>query len=130
MDKKKLIQFWIDSANDNYKSMLNMFASGEYMWSLFVGHLAIEKLLKAYYVKVCDKDVPHTHNLYKLAVKSEIELSESQKDSLQKITLFNIKARYEDIKKSFYHKCTKEFTEENIKIIKGLTKWLKQKISK
>lgn len=130
MDKEKLIQFWIDSANDNYKSMLNMFNNGEYMWSLFVGHLAIEKLLKAYYVKACDKDVPHTHNLYKLAVKSKIELSESQKDSLQKITLFNIKTRYEDIKKSFYHKCTKEFTEDNIKIIKGLTKCLKQKISK
>lgn len=126
MNKEKLIQFWINSADDNYKSMLNMFNSGEYMWSLFVGHLAIEKLLKAYYVKVCDKDVPHSHNLYKLAVKSKIELSETQKDSLQRITLFNIKARYEDIKKDFYHKCTKEFTEDNIK---GLTTWLKQKIS-
>jgi len=130
MDKEKLIQFWIDSSNDNYKSMLNMFNNGEYMWSLFVGHLAVEKLLKAYYVKVCDKNVPYTHNLYKLAEKSKIKLSETQKDSLQKITLFNIKVRYEDYRKSFYQKCNREFTEENIEIIKEITKLLKQKISK
>lgn len=128
MDKEELIQFWIDSANDNYKSALNMFNNGEYMWSLFVGHLAVEKMIKAHYVKECDNNVPHMHNLYKLAVESKLELSESQIDSLQKITLFNIKARYEDFKRVFYNKCTKEFTEENIKMIKGLMEWLKQEI--
>ena len=51
MTNEELICFWISSSDDNYNSMLNIFKSGEYMWSLFVGHLVIEKLLKAYYVK-------------------------------------------------------------------------------
>ena len=128
MTKEELIRFWIDSSDDNHKSMLNMFNAGEYMWSLFIGHLAIEKLLKAYYVKKVKQEVLKTHDLYKLAIKSKLDLSEGQKDSLQYITLFNIETRYEDYKKDFYKKCTREFAEKNIEKIKELRAWLKEKI--
>ena len=47
MEKQKIIESWISSADDNYKSMVNMFNAREYIWSLFIGHLVIEKLLKA-----------------------------------------------------------------------------------
>ena len=128
MTREELIQFWLDSADDNYKSMINMFNAGEYMWSLFIGHLAIEKLLKAYYIKTVETEVPRIHDLYKLAIKSNLDLSDEQKDSLQYITLFNIETRYEDYKKDFYKKCTKEFAEKNIEKIKELRTWLQQKI--
>ena len=128
MTREELIQFWLDSADDNSKSMINMFNAGEYMWSLFIGHLAIEKLLKAYYIKTVETEVPRIHDLYKLAIKSNLDLSDEQKDSLQYITLFNIETRYEDYKKDFYKKCTKEFAEKNIEKIKELRTWLQQKI--
>jgi HEPN domain-containing protein len=48
MTKEEHIKHWLDISDDNYKSMINMFKSKEYMWSLFVGHLVLEKLLKAY----------------------------------------------------------------------------------
>ncbi len=64
--------------------------TGEYMWSLFIGHLAIEKLLKAYYIKTVETEVPRIHDLYKLAIKSNLDLSDEQKDSLQHITLFRV----------------------------------------
>ena len=130
MTKEEHIKYWIEISDDNYKSMLNMFNSKEYMWSLFLGHLVLEKLLKAYYVKVKDKKLPYIHDLYKLASKCELELTESQKDSLQYITLFNIQTRYEDYKRDFYKKCTKDFAEKNIERIKELRNWLKQKIEK
>ena len=128
MTREELIQFWLDSSDDNYKSMINMFNAGEYMWALFIGHLAIEKLLKAYYIKTVETEVPRIHDLYKLAIKSNLDLSDEQKDSLQYITLFNIETRYEDYKKNFYKKCTKEFAEKNIEKIKELRTWLQQKI--
>lgn len=55
MTKEEHIKYWLEISDDNFKSMLNMFNSKEYMWSLFVGHLVLEKLLKALYVKVKDK---------------------------------------------------------------------------
>ena len=130
MNKQEKIDFWLISSEDNYKSMMNMFKAGEFMWSLFIGHLVIEKLLKSYYVKMSDADVPRTHDLLKLAVSDGLELDETIKDDLQYITLFNIETRYDEYRKDFYKKCTKKFTEENISKIKRLRKWLKEKIKK
>jgi HEPN domain-containing protein len=130
MTNEEHIKYWIEISDDNYKSMINMFKSKEYMWSLFVGHLVLEKLLKAYYVKVKDKRIPFSHDLYKLALQCELELTEPQKDSLQYITLFNIQTRYEDYKRDFYKKCTKKFAHENINRIKELRNWIKKKIGK
>ncbi len=48
-DKEKLVEYWLESARDDYETMIAMFDSKKYNWSLFVGHLMIEKYLKAYY---------------------------------------------------------------------------------
>ena len=79
MKKQENIDFWLTSSEENFKSMNNMFKSREYMWSLFIGHLVIEKLLKAYYVKMVAPNVPRTHDLLKLAVSTGIELERKRK---------------------------------------------------
>jgi HEPN domain-containing protein len=129
MTKEELVAYWRQSAEDNHASMLNMFANGEFVWSLFVGHLCIEKLLKACYVKEVDTVAPRIHDLYKLAVRCRLELTEKQMDALQYVTLFNIEARYEEYKREFYKKCNREFAEQSIKTIEGLRAWLLQKIN-
>jgi len=58
-------------------------------------------------------------NRIRIAEKSKLELSEEQKDLLVTVTTFNIQARYDDVKREFYHKCSKEFTEVWIDKIKG-----------
>ena len=93
-----------------------------------MGHLCIEKLLKAYYVKEIDMIGPRVHDLYKLAVRCRLEMTEEQMDALQYVTLFNIEARYEEFKREFHRKCTRDFTEHNIKKIEGLRTWLLGKI--
>lgn len=50
-DKAKLINYWSESSDDDYETMIVMFESKRFQWALFVGHLLIEKLLKALYVK-------------------------------------------------------------------------------
>lgn len=91
-----------------------------------LGHISIEKLLKAYYVHKNKKHAPYTHNLYRLAELSEIELTDDQSDMLDKITSFNINARYDDYKREFYLICTPDFTKEWIEKIKILRVWIKQ----
>jgi len=58
--------------------MNHLFEKKDYTWALFVGHLIIEKLLKAYYVKNVDNTPPFTHNLITLSKKSGIKLSEER----------------------------------------------------
>ncbi|WP_045214516.1 HEPN domain-containing protein [Desulfonatronovibrio magnus] len=124
MRKEELVEYWKRSSDENYSSMMNMFASKEYTWSLFVGHLCIEKLLKALYVKHVDINTPRTHNLYKLACTLGIDITENQADILQYINLFNIETRYEDYRREFYQKCTRQYTEQQIANIKDVRQWL------
>lgn len=106
--------------------MINLYKNKHYHWSLFIGHLVIEKLLKAIYVKKFNKTPIFTHDLLRITEKIDIDLSEQQKDYFDTISSFNISARYEDYKRVFYKKCTKEYTTNWINIIKELRIWLKE----
>ncbi len=105
--------------------MNGLFKSKSYNWALFVGHISVEKLLKALYVKLHEKHAPIIHNLYRLAELCEIELTDEYSDWLDTITSFNINARYDDYRKEFYNLCTPEYTELWIGRIKELFKWIK-----
>jgi HEPN domain-containing protein len=124
MDKEAMINYWVQTANRDYKTMMNLFKSKDYHWSLFIGHLVIEKLLKAIYVKNVDNNPPRIHDLLRLAEKAQIHTTEVQKDTLDLITTFNMNARYPDYKQSFYKKCDYNFTMNSIGKIKELKIWL------
>ena len=126
MDKESLIKYWLESSDRDYRTMQHLFEKKDYCWSLFIGHLIIEKLLKAYYVKHIDNQPPFIHNLVRLAEKSLLELNENQKDFLVTVTTFNLRARYADYKLDFYRMCTKEFTEKWINEIKEFQEWIKE----
>ena len=128
LDIKKIIQHWVETSDADFNTMLVLFRSKSYHWALFMGHISIEKLLKAYFVKQIGNHAPYTHNLYRLAELGGLEISEEHADWLFKITTFNINARYDDYKKEFYTICTVDFTEEWIEKIKTLQQWIKQKL--
>jgi HEPN domain-containing protein len=129
IDTKKLIKYWIDSSDEDYDTMIDMYNSKRYSWSLFIGHLMIEKLLKAFYVSLKSDYPPYIHNLLRLAEKAELKLDNERKEQLVTITAFNINARYDDYKMSFRNQCTPEFTAEWIDKLKELRKWMKQLIN-
>jgi len=125
MDINEKIKYWQTLAELDAPVMDNLYQSGNYNYSLYIGHLVLEKILKAHFVRVNLENPPRTHDLLKLASNSMIELENEQKNLLMRINTFNIEARYPDEKLSFYLNCTKEFAEANIKIIKELYQWLK-----
>ncbi len=134
MKKNDFVQYWIQSSDIDFSAMINLFKSKDYHWSLFIGHLVLEKLLKAYFIKTNDeKDEifehpPRSHDLLYIAEKTNLKMNDQQKDLLDLITTFNISARYPDYKNSFFKKCTKEYTNKRIEEIKELRKWLKSAI--
>ena len=66
----------------------------------------------------------------KLPTRRGWRLTEDQKDLLDAVTTFNIRARYPDYKGEFYKKVSKKFTEDYIKKIRDLRQWLIKKIKK
>jgi HEPN domain-containing protein len=124
INKEKLISYWLEASDDDFDTMISMYESKRFNWALFVGHLMIEKLLKAYYVKIHSDYPPFIHNLYRLAEKSEISMNEKQKEFLITVTAFNINARYDDYKMSFKKRCTPDFTQDWIRNLKELREWI------
>jgi len=125
------MNYWIESSNDDYQTMKNLYNSKDYSWSLFLGHLVIERLIKAIYAKN-NPDNPYakfTHDLLILANESNLQIDDDKEDKLDLITTFNINARYDDYKRDFYNKCTKEYTEEQIKNIEEMITWLKEQLT-
>jgi hypothetical protein len=47
--------------------MIHLYEKKHYTWSLFIGHLVIEKLLKALYTQKFSNNPPYTHDLYRLS---------------------------------------------------------------
>ena len=128
-DKEKLIKYWVEGSGDDFETMMTMYDSKRYSWSLFIGHLMIEKLLKAYYVKTRSDYPPYIHNLLKIAEKTDLKLNDDQKEQLVTIAAFNINVRYDDYKMSFKKMCTAEFTGEWINKIKNPGQWIKQLVN-
>ncbi|MFV1977362.1 MAG: HEPN domain-containing protein [Candidatus Scalindua sp.] len=128
MDKKKAVSFWIESSEDDWKVSNHLFERGDYSYSLFFGHLTIEKILKAIYANKTGETPPYTHRLVYLSEKSSLILTDEQLELLEIITDFNMEARYPDERFSFKKKCTKRFTEIYLSKIKEMKEWLSQKI--
>ena len=127
-DKDKLIKYWSNSSDDDFDTMIAMFESKKFNWALFVGHLMIEKLLKALYVKTNNDYPPFIHNLLRLAEKCDLELTDDQRLFFVTVTAFNINAQYDDYKMSFQQKCTPEFTATWIENLKINRQWIKKLI--
>ena len=124
LNKENKITFWVKSANNDWKVASHLFEKGDYTYTLFFGHLTIEKLLKALFVSKFDEPPPYTHRLTYLAEKAGLELSSERIEMFEIITDFNLEARYPDEKFSFYERCTKEFTEIYMSKIEEIKKWL------
>lgn len=91
MNIEQHIKFWLDSADHDLGAAESLFNSGKFDWCLFLGHLVLEKALKAVYVRDNANEMPpRVHNLVKLAEATELKLDEDIKLFLDEITDFNL----------------------------------------
>ncbi len=106
MTEKDLIQFWLETADNDYQSAEDNIKAKHYDWAFFQYNLAIEKLLKGlvYKQSITPK---FTHDLLDLAKTAKITLPKDILEHLAEINTYNISARYDDFKRTFYLKVTK-----------------------
>ena len=125
MSNAELTKYWFDSAEKDWGVAQLLFASKKYMHCLFFGHITLEKILKGIITKK-GKEVPLKHDLVLLAEQAEINLTTEQAELLSEINAFNIRARYDNFKNSFYKRATLAYTKKYIDSIKNLRLWLKK----
>ncbi|MDY6903399.1 MAG: HEPN domain-containing protein [Thermodesulfobacteriota bacterium] len=117
-------EYWIKSANHDLDVAETLFQGGKFDWCLFLGHLVLEKTLKACYTQKTGSLPPRTHDLVRLANSAGIHFDDETLEFLDAVNTFNVSTRYPDEKLQFYKMCTPEFTSENFSRIKEIQTWL------
>lgn len=130
MNVSEVVQYWIESADDDWPVVRHLMASGDYHYALFFGHLHIEKLLKALVVKGTGEHAPRTHNLLILAERAELTLSDERREQLVRITAYNLETRYPEDRASLRKRYSREYTEKETTAVKEVGQWLKSELRK
>ena len=78
MDLEKIINYWQESAEENYQTAEYLYKGKRYADCLFFCHLMIKKALKALIVQKTKTHAPPIHDLTVLAKKSKTALPEKQ----------------------------------------------------
>jgi HEPN domain-containing protein len=119
------IKYWLESAVNDLEVAETLLKNQKYDWCLFIGHLVLEKTLKALYVRDNENQIPpRIHNLVRLAEQTSLNLTEEQRIFLDEVSDFNIETRYPDYKNLFSEQCTREFATLYFNKIKEFYKWL------
>lgn len=129
MTLEEHVKYWIDSAEKDLSVANTLYNNGNYDWCLFLGHLVLEKSLKALYVKSNQNKLPpKIHDLIKLANLSLLPVDDDITEFFYLINRFNLETRYPEYKNEIYRIATIEFTHEKLNKIKELFQWLKSLI--
>jgi len=130
MTNEDYVRYWMKGAEENFASMKRVFDTGEYVWALFIGHLVIEKLLKACCARRLGADVPKIHDLTRLAKKAGIALSTEREDDLDRLTLLQTNVRYDNRRGVPTRRAQRTWAQGHIESITELRKWLLGILSK
>lgn len=126
MDIQKIINYWLQGAQNDWPTVEVLFREKQYPQCLFWCHLVLEKLLKAHVVHHSKTQAPYIHNLVQLAEQAGLEFSAEQKGWLKDINEFNLMGRYADEMMEFILKCTPDFTEKYFSVTQQFYLWLKE----
>ena len=124
------VNYWVEIADYDLETAGAMMKGKRYLYVGFMCHQAIEKILKAYFVKKTDRTPPYVHNLKRLAEVCDLNnvFSEEQLDLIEELIPMNIEARYPTYKEQLLKSLTHSKCRELIFKTTKLCNWIKQKL--
>jgi HEPN domain-containing protein len=127
---EKTIQYWIDISEYDLQVAKSLLDKGHYLYVGFMCHQAVEKMLKALYVKRTSAMPPYIHQLDKLVdrVGLKMAMSKERNDFIDELTPLNIQARYPAYREAIYTLLGKEKAAQIIERTEELLQWLKVQI--
>ena len=126
------VEYWLELCDDDLEAAKAMLKSKKFLWTGFICHLVAEKALKAAIANITNEAPPKTHDLPKLANKTNIygDMSDAHKKLLTKLTPLNIEARYPEYKEKIGALLTESYCDKLLEETEGLLCWIKEKFGK
>ena len=126
------VQYWLDLCDDNLVSAKWLLKGKRYLDMAFFCHQITEKALKAAIERVAGETPPKSHDLIKLATRSDVyeNLSDEHVAFLEELGPFQIEARYPDYKAKIAHTLTDDRCKRILSETEDFLCWIKQKLEK
>jgi len=97
MDITRHIEYWRSGASEDWAVAAELVNAGRTRHGLFFAHLALEKLLKAHVCRTLGDLAPRIHSLLRLAERTDLSMSESQRLFLARFDQYQLEGRYPDM---------------------------------
>lgn len=118
------MHYWLKTAADDFDTAEKLIKAKKYHHGLFFCHLALEKLLKGLVFKSTQSHALPIHNLVRLAKQAGLSIGDTQINDFKEFTSWNIEARYDSYKFTFYKKATRKYALTWFKKVKEIYIWL------
>ncbi len=128
MDLAEKIDYWLDIAEYDLKTSGAMLHTSRFLYTVFMAQQALEKLLKALYLKENKEDPPFTHNLLYILKGTSLDCTTEQKEFLNRLTAYYIEGRYPLYKEKLSSLVDKGEATKIFENAKELFSWIKSRI--
>jgi HEPN domain-containing protein len=126
---KKEVKNWVDSAQYDLDTAEQMLHSGRYIYTIFICHLSLEKILKAKVEEVSEKTPPKTHDLEYLLGLAGLSPDEEMEKFIAEISNLSVVTRYP----SDFQEMLNDFSRVRVESILTQTKeafqWIKKSLA-
>lgn len=126
----RIVQNWLSLAEYDLVTAEAMLQTERYLYVAFMAQQAIEKMLKACYVKYCGSTPPHTHNLLRLiaAMPWATDADAETMGLVERLNSYYIESRYTEDIAELARALTGEEAERLLGSTRELFGWIKAKL--
>ena len=126
------VEYWLELCDDDVKAATAMLKSKNYLWTGFICHLIAEKALKAAIADITNEIPPKTHDLPRLAGKTNFrdDISDEHMKLLKELMPLQVEARYPEYKERIAALLTNKYCTKLLKDTEDFLCWIKTKLEK
>ncbi|HEX7584004.1 MAG TPA: HEPN domain-containing protein [Prolixibacteraceae bacterium] len=117
---------WYFQSDYDLETAFDMFKSGRYIYSIFMCHLSLEKVLKGLLVKTKGEYPSKSHSLIYFVEKLELKMEDSYYEFLFTLNKISVPTRYPEDLRKLVAAYSKERTDNILNRTKEIQLWIKQ----
>lgn len=128
MAKEDVIRRWLELVDEDMCVAEDLFKTKHWLYTAFMCHQVVEKMLKAYWTSVRDDDPPYIHDHKRLAEGAGLyaKMTEEQRIFLATIKEMNIEARYREYKSRIAASLNEARTKQILDETREMKEWIHQ----
>ena len=128
MATKEVISKWLALVDEDLSVAQDLFKTKHWLYTAFMCHQVVEKMLKAYWVAKRNDDPPYIHDHKRLAEGCGLyeKLTMEQRVFLTTIREMNIEARYREYKSRLAATLNEQNTKQLLQQTIEMQQWIRQ----